>query len=176
MTVRDATKIPPFLLEGKRAIVKSHDHRGREQLGFGDAQVVWVTFALAPIAGGLTDSIEIRFVGGAYWYRVSIGQQEALQLLQDAGIPGTEELLQVIGTRFSLEATPAPRSRLRCQHVTTSRRCDREAQPGWTTCKAHHVKGGPRETPNDEFVITGSLEGGDGTTVGSFIDEGASNE
>lgn len=147
MTIRKSSRIPPFTLEGKRAIVKSRDHRGREQLGFGDARDVWINFALAPLAGGLTDSIEIRFVGGAYWYRVTLNRKEALSLLEQD--PNTARLRQMIDTRYSLEASPVPRSRLRCQYISTSRRCDKEAAPDWTTCLAHHDKGGPRETPDD---------------------------
>lgn len=143
MTVRETIKAPPFVLDDKRAIVKSHDHRGREQLGFGDAWQVWIAFALAPLAGGLTDSIEMRFIGGAYWYRVTISKKEALSLLEQE--PDTEELRQMIGARYSLEASPIPRSRLRCQYQGVGKRCDREAADDWTTCKAHYDKGGPRE-------------------------------
>lgn len=147
VAVRQATKTPPFILDEKRAIVKSHDHRGREQFGFGDARDVWINFALAPLAGGLVDSIDVRFVGGAYWYRVKIDREEALRLLERE--PETEELRAVIASRYSLEATPVRQSRMRCQHITTSRRCDREAEPDWTTCKAHHSRGGPRERPEE---------------------------
>jgi hypothetical protein len=146
MTARLATKTPPFVLDDKRAIVKSLDHRGREQFGFGEARDVWVNFALVPLAGGLTDSVEMRFVGGAYWYRVEISRQEARDLL--AQEPGTEEIRKMIDSRYSLEASPIPKSRLRCQYRTTGRRCDREAEEGWTTCKAHESKGGPREIPD----------------------------
>lgn len=156
MTVRMATNTPPFVLDGKRAIVKSLDHRGREQLGFGDARQVWINFALAPLAGGLTDSIDMRFVGGAYWYRVAVSQHYALHLLELE--PGTEELRQLIASRYSLEASPAPKSRLRCQHITTSRRCDREAEPNWTTCRAHHDKGESRLAASNDPEIELTVE------------------
>jgi len=143
MTIRETTKTPPFVLDGKRAIAKSLDHRGREQLGFGSAREVWIDFALAPLASGLTDSIDIRFIGGAYWYRVKLDREQAFKLLEQE--PATEELRHMITSRYSLEASPRPRVRLSCQFVSTSRRCDREAESGWTTCKAHHNKGGPRE-------------------------------
>ena len=141
--IREANKIPPFKLEEKRAIVKSRDHRGREQLGFGEARDVWINFALAPLASGLVDSVDIRFVGGAYWYRVRLNRAEALQLIESE--VGTEELLGVIKSRYSLEAVRTPRSRLRCSYFGVGRRCDKEALDGWTTCKAHEDKGAPRQ-------------------------------
>ena len=148
MTVRAASTVPPFVLEDKRAIVKSLDSRGREQIGFGDARDVWVHFALVPLAGGLTKSIDIRFVGGSYWYRVEISRQEARDLL--AQEPGTEDIRKLIDARFSLEAAPKPQSRMRCQYRGAGRRCDKEAMPDWTTCAAHRSKGGPREAPEEQ--------------------------
>lgn len=152
MTVRDSTQIPPFKFEGKRVIVKSLDPRGREQLGFGDAQDVWVNYVLVPLASGLTDSVKMRFVGGQFWYRVRMDRNKAFDLLKAE--PNTDELVGMINSRYSLDASPAPRSRLHCQYRGASgRRCQWEAEPDWTTCKAHYDKGGPRVTETDEDPV-----------------------
>lgn len=145
MTTRVATKVPPFTLEEKRAIVKSLDQRGREHLGFGYARDVWINFALAPLAGGLTRSVQIRFVGGAYWYDVAIDRVEALKLLAEE--EGTEDLVATINARYSLDAAPARRSRLRCNYYGLTKRCVNDAEEGWTTCQAHYKHGGPRAVP-----------------------------
>lgn len=148
MNVRMANKTPPFVLDGKRAIVRAMDHRGREQFGFGAARDVWINFALAPLAGGLTNSVDMRFVGGSYWYRVMLDREEALGLLEQED--GTEELRQVIQSRYSLQAAPKPKVRMRCEYRATGRRCDREAAEGWTTCAAHRDRGGPREAEEEQ--------------------------
>lgn len=152
MNVRAANKTPPFILDDKRAIVRSLDHRGREQFGFGEARDVWINYALAPLAGGLTNSVDMRFVGGAFWYRVMLDRNEALRLLEQEN--GTEELRQVIESRYSLQAAPQPKVRMRCEYRATGRRCDREAAEGWTTCAAHHKHGGSREPAEEQTEPT----------------------